>query len=145
MKKKKGSKGLIESINDAPCTLYDPDNFSFDDLLKTIDEVRKSEDERKKQWDKDTKRVPLTELEIAIHKRSDALLGLYPMTKEKLLERIELIHSNMMQIDFYGNMTSQKHTIRMWIHYMGDDMTHEQLYMNYLNDVKPYIYEKEER
>lgn len=29
--------------------------------------------------------------------------------------------------------------------FCGDDMTPEQLYMNYLNDVKPYIYEKEER
>lgn len=68
-KKKTGSKGLIELVNEAPSIPYDPNNFSFDDLLKTIDEIDKNDRKRKKQWEEDCKKTPLTELEISNDKR----------------------------------------------------------------------------
>ena len=140
MKKIKPSKGIIESLNDLPANTYDPDNFKLEDFVKYLDEEYERERNRKIQWNKDNQpKPPLTDVEIAIHKRSDALLGNYPMTKERLLELIELIPNALMNIDYYGMMHPVKAYNRMWITAMGDDMTSEQLYMNYLTEVKPYI------
>lgn len=139
MKKIKPRKGIVQRINEAHTIVYDPDNFSWEDLINTLDEIDKKERKSKIQWEKDTQLPPpLTPTQIATHKRSDALIGNYPMTKERLLELIELLPNALMNIDYYGMMHPVKAYHRMWIHCMGDDMTAEQLYLNYL-EIKPYI------
>lgn len=142
MKKIKPGKGVIYEIQDAKEFIYDPKNFTFEDFEEALEYERNDRIKRKKRWDEENKEVPLTPIQIAVHKRSDKLLGNYPMNKERLLELIELIDNAVMQIDFYGGMVQHKGMIRMWIQHYGDEMTTEQLYMNYLKDVKPYIFRK---
>lgn len=122
-------------------------DFTLKDFLDAIADLDKLQREeqirRNKQSELDDKAEKKRRKDILnlrhVHAKCDALLGLYPITKEKLLEQSELINSSSFVVDDYGNrLISTKAWACLGIELIGDDA--ERLYDYYLTDVKPFIF-----
>ncbi len=124
--------------------MKEEEKFDLEDFFKSIGESFKKEREqdiqRRKEWDDNAdKPKVITPAERLAHQRSDVLLGLYPMNKEMLLKRIELINNACYLQDFYGTMYPVKPMCYVLAkEYLEDDP--DKIYDYYLTEVKPHIF-----
>jgi hypothetical protein len=123
-------------------------DLTFDDLVKWIEDSRKADvehSERIRRQDiiderNDKKRRKEILSQRHVHAKCDELEGLYPMTKEKLLERIKMINSSNVMMDSYGNIVMSVMGWAMFGLELLDVNDSDRLYDYYLTDVKPYIF-----
>lgn len=117
----------------------------IDGMDKLFKEQREADIKRNKESKLEEEKQKKAKLEILklrhVHAKVDALAGLYPMTKEKLLGQIELIHDGNMLMDDQGMIYgSTKAWCRLMISSEMFELTPAKLYDYYLTEVKPYIF-----
>jgi hypothetical protein len=123
-------------------------DFTLQDFTDMVNDLHKSQREeqiRRNKQDKiddaNKKRRVKDILKLRhVHERTDALVGLYPITKEKLLEQVELMNNGTMNIDSYGNMFSAKIWYKLMLTSDYLEMNSEQLYDLYITQIKPLIF-----
>lgn len=126
------------------------DYFSWKDFVKDLEEFYEAERNRDIQRAKEFRESEKAEerrkketLELKhVHQRVDALKGLYPMTKDMLLERIEMMPNGLFNETIYGWTYPTKPMTQLFAeeYLNGNDL--EKIYEYYLTEVKPYIRDK---
>lgn len=126
------------------------DEFSFDNFVKDLSEIyeedRKRDIQRAKEFkeSEDAEKARKKEtLELKhVHQRLDALQGLYPMTKDMLLQRIEMMPDGLFNVTPLGWQYPTKPMTKMLVEEYLDENDLEKIYEYYLTEVKPYIPKK---
>lgn len=115
----------------------------LEDAFAYQDELNR---ERKRQYEieeKEEKKRKNETLELKhVHAKVDALKGIYPMTKEILLERIEMINNAWYHFDAQGMQWPMKPMVYMCAEWAIESNDGEKMYEFYLTEVKPYILDK---
>lgn len=121
--------------------------FSFKYFAKYLEEIyesdRKREIQRAKEFNiseevEKARKKKTIELKH-VHQRCDALQGLYPMTKDMLLERIEMMPNGLFNETIYGWTYPTKPMTQLFAEEYLDENDLEKIYEYYLTEVKPYI------
>lgn len=111
----------------------------FEDAMAYQDELNRERTRQYKKEEEEEKQHKKGILELKhVHAKVDALVGLYPMTKDMLLERIELINNGWFHFDVRGMQWPMKPMIIMCAEFLEENDL-EKIYEFYLTEVKPYI------
>lgn len=123
------------------------DDFTFKDFSKQLEEMYEADRKRDIKRAKEFKESEYAEkarkkrtLELKhVHQRLDALKGLYPMTKDMLLQRIEMMPDGLFNENIYGWTYPTKPITKMFAEEYLDENDLEKIYEYYLTEVKLYI------